>query len=268
MTQQLGCKIVGLGVWGAHFANKEALAATLGENDVGTSPEKGPKPDIIPPNERRRAPLTVRLAVEASWQATQMAGLSLDALKCVFASGLGDTDLTDYMCQVLASANKQLSPTKFHNSVHNAPAGYWTISTKNTGAANSVAGYQNSLSVTLLEALIQCQLEGTPVLVTLYDAPAASKLLPVLKNSSPFAASFLCCPLDSKLDGTTIHAAINYEPNSWPKLKTQNTYLNELYDLNCAAKALCLLEPLLAPHVKPSPLHLPLSEGTTLSITF
>jgi len=61
--------------------------------------------------------------------------------------------------RLLAGENKALSPTKFHNSVHNAAAGYWTISTGCMQAANSVAGFDNSVSLTLLEALIQADAE-------------------------------------------------------------------------------------------------------------
>ena len=39
----------------------------------------------------------------------------------------GDGQNCHEICQALASAERQLSPTRFHNSVHNAAAGYWSI---------------------------------------------------------------------------------------------------------------------------------------------
>ena len=47
----------------------------------------------------------------------------------MFASTYGDLAITDYMCSTLAKAPMTLSPTRFHNSVHNAAAGYWSIAT-------------------------------------------------------------------------------------------------------------------------------------------
>ena len=132
------CKITGIGAWGGQFQNWSQLQAILAGAQL-PKPDKpnSPKPEIIPANERRRAPLPVKLAVEVSWQATRAAQVDPQATACTFASGLGDTEITDYMCRALNTAEKVLSPTKFHNSVHNAAAGYWTISTGCMKAAES-----------------------------------------------------------------------------------------------------------------------------------
>src|SRR5215472_16389733 len=59
----------------------------------------------------------------------------------VFTSSGGDGENCHEMCEVLATPERQLSPTRFHNSVHNAPAGYWGIATGATAAANSLCAY-------------------------------------------------------------------------------------------------------------------------------
>ncbi|HEY7773605.1 MAG TPA: beta-ketoacyl synthase chain length factor [Marinagarivorans sp.] len=268
MTTQLVCKIVSYGAWGARFANIDALRELFNGNEAIAEPLTGPKPAVIPANERRRAPLTVRLAVESSWQATEACPLTPEQLKSVFVSGYGDTDLTDYMCRVLASDNKQLSPTKFHNSVHNAPAGYWTISTNATQAANSVAGYTHSVSIALLEAMIQCQIESTPMLVTFYDAPVAATMRSILPNHSAFAGSLIICPAASPLAGTTVTANVGDKTGEWPPLSCDNPYLAELYSQNPAAKLLCILEKSLAGSSNKSALCLPLSDGSSISLEF
>ena len=127
----LQCELVGIGAWGPGFNDwptlkQLLLSDSLEQSNLETST---PKPEVIPANERRRAPLPVKAAVDVSWQALQQSGIPSDQVACVFGSGLGDTEITDYMCRVLTTPEKQLSPTKFHNSVHNAAAGYWTIST-------------------------------------------------------------------------------------------------------------------------------------------
>lgn len=267
MTSPLKCKIVSVGTWGAHFANFDALRLLLSGGSEMAEPLKGPKPEIIPANERRRAPLTVRLAVESSWQACEGCGLSPKELASVFVSGYGDTGLTDYMCRVLASDTKQLSPTKFHNSVHNAPAGYWTISTGATLAANSVAGFHNSVTNALLEAITQCHVEQTPVLVTFYDAPVATTMRSILTNDQAFAGSVIICPESSPHSGSLISAEVKAHTCEWPALASSNPMLQSLYQSNPSAKLLCMFEQLAAEKNRQS-LCLPLSQATSLVMEF
>ncbi len=199
------CVIYGVGAWGPGFnAWSELLALKNTAVDTTVVKTNTPKPAVIPANERRRAPLPVKMAVEVSWQALQASGLSSDQVACVFGSGLGDTDITDYMCRALTTELKQLSPTKFHNSVHNAAAGYWTISSECMQAANSIAAYQYTAALSVLEALTQCTLEQVPVMITLFDAaacPAYKSLFPVEQS---FAAALLVCPAGYRLDAEAL----------------------------------------------------------------
>ncbi|MBO1256762.1 beta-ketoacyl synthase chain length factor [Alteromonas sp. 5E99-2] len=264
-AKKLTCKVASIGAWGSYFDSWEALQQLLSGSATPDIRNKGPKPTIIPPNERRRAPLPVRLAVESSWQATQAANISPETLTCVFVSGLGDTDLTDYMCKVLASEHKELSPTKFHNSVHNAPAGYWTISTKTMTAANSVAGFNHSVSLTLLEAMIQCESENVPIMMTFYDAPVTSILQPLLSNNEAFAFSIIIYPKSSDINGISISACVNSnEYKAWPTLHSTNSDICSLYEENPSAKILCLAE-LLTSKKDGAGISMPLSAATSLS---
>ncbi|GGW84900.1 beta-ketoacyl synthase chain length factor [Alteromonas halophila] len=268
-SKPLQCKVVSTGAWGGYFESYTALQQLFAGGELPEKKQKGPKPAIIPANERRRAPLPVRLAVESSWQAAQKAEVTPDALTCVFVSGFGDTDLTDYMCKVLASDNKELSPTKFHNSVHNAAAGYWTISTDTMRAANSVAGYQESVSLTLFEAMVQCEYEDSPMLVTFYDAPVSEILKPLLPNDEAFAFSLVLYPASSDLPGTLLTANVNSNDTcDWPELACSNDYIQGLYRTNPSARVLCLAESLEQPTGASRALTLPLSAGSTLSLTF
>lgn len=193
--------VLGVGAWGSTFRNWSELKFLLASAQEQAHGEKGPKPQVIPANERRRAPLPVRLAVETSWQAVEESPLQASELSSVFVSGIGDTQLTDYMCKTLASERKALSPTKFHNSVHNAAAGYWTISTDCMQAANSVAGFQQSVGLALLEAFIQSYSESKPLLITFYDSPSSQVLLELLENDVAFSASIVVAPASCNLGG-------------------------------------------------------------------
>lgn len=265
-SRELRCKVVSVGAWGSYFGNWDALKELLQGADLPEVKNKGPKPAIIPANERRRAPLPVRLAVESSWQATESASIAPEDLTCVFVSGLGDTDLTDYMCKTLASEHKELSPTKFHNSVHNAPAGYWTISTKTMSAANSVAGFEESISLTLLEAMVQCESESVPLMVTFYDAPVSAVLQPLLKNQEAFAFSLIIYPMSHDIEGVAISAKVENEGlKPWPKLESRNSYIASLYADNPSARVLCLAELIIQQPKTKSAISMPLSNGSSIS---
>lgn len=189
-------------------------------------------------------------------------------MACVFVSGLGDTQLTDYMCKVLATESMQLSPTKFHNSVHNAAAGYWTISTGCMKAANSVAGFNESVSLALLEAITQCVQENAPVLITLYDAPSSEILKPLLKNEQSFSASIIIEPILVSAQETSVDNTLEMEvlskPSEWPELDLE-AELEKNYQQNPVAKILALLQ-LLAKNSSDTVL-LPLSAETSLQLT-
>jgi hypothetical protein len=262
--------VLGLGAWGQDFRSWQDLTVLLDGGKLEHDGARAPKPEIIPANERRRAPLSVKLAVESSWQATQMSGLDPANLRSVFVSGLGDTDLTDYMCKTLASERKALSPTKFHNSVHNAAAGYWTISTACMQAANSVAGFQESVSLTLLEAIIQCQSEQQPMLLTFYDAPVAPLLQGMLKNQHAFAMSLIIAPTlknelntPKNISNPMFSAEVVQTATAWPSLDASDE-LRECYENNPAAKVLALAKLL---HTGSDSITMPLSKATALRLS-
>lgn len=247
MNQQaleLRCALTGIGAWGPGFNDWPSLRALLlqpAPQDESTFITSTPKPEVIPANERRRAPLPVKAAVDVSWQALQQSGIASSEVACVFGSGLGDTEITDYMCRVLTTAEKQLSPTKFHNSVHNAAAGYWTISTHCMKSANSIAAYHMTAGLAVLEAMTQCVLHNEPVLITLFDTAAHDAYRQIFDCEHSFAAALLITPID--FAGATPLAELTLTQES--ALATQPEWhsptLNTLYQGNPAAKVLSLL---------------------------
>ncbi len=255
--------ILGMGAWGEGFTDWQSLRLLLEGNVSEQEAFKAPTTELIPANERRRAPLPVKLAIESSWQATQMAELDPKEIPCVFVSGLGDTQLTDYMCKVLAGENKALSPTKFHNSVHNAAAGYWTISTGCMQSANSVAGYENSVALALMEALVQAQALNSPMLVTFYDAPCSDVLKPLFKNEKAFALSLVISPDDESGDAV-FQSCANETQATWPILDfiepLQHIYAhNPVGKILSFAKIMCKQEN--------GQLSMPLSADTSFNIS-
>jgi len=74
--------------------------------------------------ERRRIGRVVKLALAIALEATSQAGEDPAELASVFSSSGGDGHNCHELCQALSLAGREISPTRFANSVHNAAAGY------------------------------------------------------------------------------------------------------------------------------------------------
>ncbi len=147
---------------------------------VWNSPQGNrPQPMLLPPNERRRAPDTVALAVEVAQAACVNAGQDSAQLPTVFASTYGDLAITDYMCGTLAKAPTMLSPTRFHNSVHNAAAGYWSIATGCRQPYCALGAGAYTFAAGLFAAALQVCADATDVLLVAYDIDARGPLAQV-----------------------------------------------------------------------------------------
>lgn len=149
-----------------------------------------PQSKILPARERRRTGLVTHLALEVASQATATIG-DLKSLYSLFASASADLNIFDYLCQALAMPNPMLSPTKFHNSLHNATAGYWSIATQSMQASCSVSAFYQSFAAGLLEAATISQCENREVLFVCYDMPAPQPLAEKVDIHGIFAVAML-----------------------------------------------------------------------------
>lgn len=114
-----------------------------------------PAPALLPPAERRRSGAIIKLTLAVGGEAVAAAGLNAKDLPAVFASSGGDGETCHAICEVLASADRRISPTRFHNSVHNAAAGYWSIATGAMQPSTVLSAYDGSFGAGLIEALAQ-----------------------------------------------------------------------------------------------------------------
>lgn len=123
----------------------------------------------LPQAERRRAGAVVKVSLAVSEEAVAASGLQAAMLASVFSSSSGDAVNCHEICNALASSDRLISPTRFHNSVHNAASGYWSISSGSMVSSSVLCARDASFSAGLLEAMTQVAVDQIPVLLVAYD---------------------------------------------------------------------------------------------------
>ncbi|MBE1159603.1 beta-ketoacyl synthase chain length factor [Dyella acidiphila] len=186
-------QVEGVGLWTPLSTHFEALRHVLAGEAL---PEAAARPptETLSVNERRRAPESVMVAIEVASQAVNMSGHAASDLACVFASAYGDQATTDYMCRVLAHVPTELSPTRFHNSVHNASAGYWTIATDCHAPSSAVCAGTASFGAALLEAATQACTRQCAVLLVCSDTAGVGPLGELIGCQLAFGAALVLSP--------------------------------------------------------------------------
>jgi hypothetical protein len=181
--------LAGVGIWSERFASWDQFSAVIRGESVDMTSQAQAK--LIPPRDRRRAPTFVRMAVEVMDQACRMGRVDPSSVATVFGSSLGDLEITDYMCSALAREPLSMSPTRFHNSVHNACAGYWSIATGSHWPANAISAYDHSSAVALLEGAVLVIEERIPVVVTFQEARATHTFESIFPSRRPLSIAML-----------------------------------------------------------------------------
>lgn len=185
----------GIGLCGPGLDGWAAGALVLnGAQAYTAAATRIPPGDLLPPNERRRAVATVKIALAVGAQAFAAAGRDPADTATIFTSSGGDGVTIDEILTVLASPNRELSPTRFHNSVHNAPAGYWSIATGSQAASSSLCCHDDSFAAGLLEAAVQANNEDCAVALLAYDVCYPAPLSLVRHIGAAFAVAMVLTP--------------------------------------------------------------------------
>jgi len=202
----LVARVEGVGLVGPGLSGWEASRAILaGREPYTRAAAVIPAPDALPAVERRRAGKSVKLALAAGMAAAAASGRPAGGLAAVFASSTGDGENLHAICEALASEDRLISPTRFHNSVHNAPSGYWGIATGATQAADSIAAFDASFAAGLLEALGRLAAQpAQPVLLIAYDAPYPEPLHATRPILDAFAVALVLAAPSQSTRGPTI----------------------------------------------------------------
>jgi hypothetical protein len=185
----------GVGLLGPGLAGWQASIAMLaGARPYRAAPFVVPPAALLPANERRRAVPTVRLALAVGVEALANAGRDPLDVASVFTSSSADGETINDILQALTIVAREISPTRFHNSVHNAPSGYWSIATQSQEPSTSLCAFDASVAAGLLEAGGQAVVEDRPILLVAYDIPYLPPLAAVRPLSASFGVAFILAP--------------------------------------------------------------------------
>ena len=237
----------GIGLLGPDLDNWDTAQPILaGAVDYAPRAVVVPPPLTLPPAERRRVGLPVKISLAVAQEAITAAQANAGQLASVFASSGADGDNCDVICRTLASEDRQLSPTRFHNSVHNAPAGYWGIASGAMTPATVLCAYDGSFGAGLLEAMTQVSVAATGTLLVAYEAPYPEPL----HAKRPLPAAFGLALVLMPHQGPHTLACLQVELSAGPVDQLANPDLEALRRQVPSARSLPLLQALARGHAE------------------
>ena len=187
--------VEGVGLCGPGLGGWEASRALLAGNaPFQSGPTVVTASELLPAAERRRAGMPVKLSLAAGGEALAAAARDAAKTATVFASSSGDCDNVHHMLEALATPARQISPTRFHNSVHNAAAGYWSIANQCRAPSTSLACLDASFAAGLLEAACHVAGNGAAVTLIAYDHPYPEPLHAVRTILAAFGVALVLAP--------------------------------------------------------------------------
>ena len=171
-----------------------ASSVLRGEQPLIAAPSVLPTPAILPPAERRRASRVVKLTLAIGLEAAAHAGADVSTLATVFSASGADGHNCHALCEQLATDDRQISPTRFHNSVHNAAAGYWGIATKSMAPCQVLCAFDASFGAGLFDALAQVIVDQQTTLLIAYDSEYPEPLHSKRNTPDCGGVALLCAP--------------------------------------------------------------------------
>ncbi|MFP6562298.1 beta-ketoacyl synthase chain length factor [Paraburkholderia sp. B3] len=243
---KLNACIESIGLIGPGLADWPQAADVLaGRSPYASARTVLPPPAGLPPAERRRTGPIVKTALAVGHEAVAASGRDGTTLAAVFTASGGDGPNCHTICETLAGDDRQLSPTRFHNSVHNAPAGYWSIAARSRAASNVLCAYDGSFAAGLIESVCQVAVDGVPTLLIAYDADYPEPLHAVRLIEDAFGVALVLAPLASvtpAADPQRALAHVTMTLTDAPATTLASPELEALRVSNPAARVLPLLE--------------------------
>ena len=207
--------IEGIGLAGPGLDGWQASRAILaGAAPYAPAPTRVPLGELLPAAERRRVGVPVRITLAVGREAFEMSGRDAARTPSVLASSGGDCDNVHHLCESLAAPEREVSPTRFHNSVHNAAAGYWSIATRSHAASTSLSCHDASFAAGLLECAVQLAADGGAVALVAYDHPYPEPLNAVRPIAAPFGVALIAAAERSARSLATLDVEFTPAPST------------------------------------------------------
>lgn len=233
VIKAVGLAAPGLPGWSA------SQAVLTGTNAYVATAESPYAPAMLPPNERRRATPSVRLAFRAAEDAVTSSGADARELASVFASSDADMAVLHRICASLAQTPRIISPTDFHNSVHNAASGYWSIGVGSNAPTTTISAYDASFTAGLIESVALARDRGGDVLLVVYDATAPQPLAAKRPLALSAGVALIIGPANAAGPGL---GTLEVELAGDAETRCADAALEQLRSGNPALRALPLLE--------------------------
>jgi hypothetical protein len=179
------------------------------------------------------------LAIAAGTEALAQAGRDPAEMAMVFAASGGDGETVHEILSVLASPQRKVSPTRFHNSVHNAPSGYWSVATGSRAPSTSLCAFDDSFAAGMLEAAVQVTVQDCPVTLVAYDVPYPEPLHAARPIVSAFGMALVLLP--RRTERVLASLTVTTAAAASPATTMTDPELERLRLGNPAARALPLL---------------------------
>jgi hypothetical protein len=196
---------------------ENAQPVLAGTQPFVATPLPPPAPASLQPAERRRSSPTVRLAIAAAEQALQRTAIAAADMAMVFSSYEAAGVITHQLCEALAGS-REVSPTQFHNSVHNAPSGYYSIAMGAKLSASSVCRGESSFAAGLLNAAAQSVADDIAVIYVCYDSTLPTPICEVMPVVEATAIALVLTPAATaqSLAAWDIDVVPAAQPTGWP----------------------------------------------------
>ena len=244
--------VEGIGLLGPGLAgwaqSRQCLDGSLGYESARSVL---PLPMALPSAERRRAGAVIKVSLAVGQEAVAASGRQAKDLPSVFSSSSGDAVNCHEICNALASGDRLISPTRFHNSVHNAASGYWSISSGAMASSSVLCTFDAGFAAGLLEAMTQCVVDDSAVLLVVYDTEYPEPLYSKRRVPDTMGVAMVIAPRSSErslarisLDGASFLTAA-------PADTMDDAALETLRQTIPAARALPLLQAIAKRQARP-----------------
>jgi hypothetical protein len=232
--------IEGIGLLGPGLDGWTASRPVLaGATAYTAAPTNMRASDMLSAAERRRAGVPIKLALAVGQEAFVQSGRDTKTAATVFTSSGGDNDNVHAINGILATAPREVSPTRFHNSVHNAAAGYWCIAAGSHEPSTSLCAHDASFAAGLLESATQVTVDDAVVALIAYDHPYPEPLNAVRPITAAFGMALILAP--QKSEKSLAEIEVDFISGKAPETAMQDVGLEALRRGVPAARGLPLL---------------------------